>query len=131
MAPSRPFSDELARQEPGASRRPARRTPSRSRLGNASIDSTDCIAYLGRMATMTIRNLPDEVHARLRMRAAKAGRSMEAEVRAILIETCSETEARTTARQLQSFVQRMYGGSVPSGVVEDLVRRRRKEAARE
>lgn len=41
------------------------------------------------MATLTIRGLDDETHARLRVRAAEHGRSMEAEVRAILEETVS------------------------------------------
>lgn len=36
------------------------------------------------MATLTVRNLPDEVHRALRVRAAMRGRSTEAEVRAIL-----------------------------------------------
>jgi len=36
------------------------------------------------MAVMTIRDLDDEVRDRLRVRAAQHGRSMEAEVRAIL-----------------------------------------------
>ena len=36
------------------------------------------------MAVLNIRNLPDEVHVKLRVRAAKAGRSMEAEAREIL-----------------------------------------------
>jgi plasmid stability protein len=36
------------------------------------------------MATLTIRGLDEEMHARLRVRAAQHGRSMEAEVRAIL-----------------------------------------------
>jgi len=39
------------------------------------------------MATLTIRGLDDETRARLRVRAAQHGRSMEAEVRAILNET--------------------------------------------
>ncbi|MGH3981611.1 MAG: FitA-like ribbon-helix-helix domain-containing protein [Pseudonocardiaceae bacterium] len=38
------------------------------------------------MATLTIRGLDDETRARLRVRAAQHGRSMEAEVRAILHE---------------------------------------------
>ena len=38
------------------------------------------------VATLTIRGLAEEVHARLRVRAARNGRSMEAEVRAILEE---------------------------------------------
>ena len=36
------------------------------------------------MATLTIRQLDDRTHARLRGRAAEHGRSVEAEVRAIL-----------------------------------------------
>jgi antitoxin FitA len=36
------------------------------------------------MATLTIRDVDDELRARLRVRAARHGRSMEAEVRAIL-----------------------------------------------
>ena len=38
------------------------------------------------MATLTVRNVPDEVHRALRMRAARHGRSTEAEVRALLEE---------------------------------------------
>ena len=38
------------------------------------------------MATLTIRNLPDQVHDALRLRAAEGRRSVEAEVRAILTE---------------------------------------------
>jgi antitoxin FitA len=37
-----------------------------------------------KMAMLTVRNLPDEVHRALRVRAALHGRSTEAEVRAIL-----------------------------------------------
>lgn len=36
------------------------------------------------MAMLTVRNLPDDVHRALRIRAAKHGRSTEAEVREIL-----------------------------------------------
>ncbi len=36
------------------------------------------------MATVTVRNLPDEVHRALRVRAALSGRSTEAEIRSIL-----------------------------------------------
>ena len=39
------------------------------------------------MAILTVRNVPDEVHRALRVRAALRGRSTEAEVRAILEET--------------------------------------------
>ena len=36
------------------------------------------------MAVLTVRNVPDEVHRALRLRAAQHGHSTEAEVRAIL-----------------------------------------------
>ncbi len=36
------------------------------------------------MAMLTVLNLPDEIHRALRIQAAHNGRSMEAEVRAIL-----------------------------------------------
>jgi plasmid stability protein len=36
------------------------------------------------MAMLTVRNLPDDVHRALRVRAAQSGRSTEAEVREIL-----------------------------------------------
>ncbi|NVK55430.1 MAG: TraY domain-containing protein [Alteromonadaceae bacterium] len=36
------------------------------------------------MANMTVRNLPDEIHARLRQQAEANNRSLEAEVRSIL-----------------------------------------------
>lgn len=44
------------------------------------------------MAAITVRNLDDHVKQRLRVRAAKHGRSMEAEVRAILVEVVAEDE---------------------------------------
>lgn len=39
------------------------------------------------MAMLTVRNLPDDVHRALRVRAAQHGRSTEAEVREILAMT--------------------------------------------
>lgn len=39
---------------------------------------------------MSIRDLDDEVRERLRVRAARHGRSMEAEIRAILADAVSE-----------------------------------------
>ena len=91
------------------------------------------------MATLNIRNLPGEVHRRLRVRAAKAGRSMEAEAREILAEACLRDEKpRTTpedvaaaVEELQAFVDKLYGGRKPKCVVDDLIAERRREAARE
>ena len=39
------------------------------------------------MSSLTVRNIPEETHRALRLRAARHGRSTEAEVRIILEET--------------------------------------------
>ena len=39
------------------------------------------------MANMTVRNLPDEIHDRLRAQARSNSRSLEAEVRSILTQS--------------------------------------------
>jgi plasmid stability protein len=44
------------------------------------------------MPTLTVRNLPEETHRALRVRAARNGRSTEAEVRVILEETVRPAE---------------------------------------
>jgi plasmid stability protein len=44
------------------------------------------------MAALSIRNLDDRVHERLRIRAAEHGRSMEAEVREILEDAVHDEE---------------------------------------
>ena len=44
------------------------------------------------MAAITVRSLDDDVKRRLRIRAAQHGRSMEAEVRAILVDAVAEDE---------------------------------------
>ena len=48
------------------------------------------------MADLSIRGLDDEVRERIRSRAAQNGRSMEAEIRAILTEAVREREASET-----------------------------------
>jgi plasmid stability protein len=55
---------------------------------SASIDSNrEAVVAL---SAMSIRNLDDRVKERLRVRAARHGRSMEAEVRAILTDAVNE-----------------------------------------
>lgn len=83
------------------------------------------------MAVLNIRNLPDEVHARLRLRAARAGRSMEAEARAILTATCLEDSQAKPATALQHLVDRLYGKGRPRNVADALIAERRREAAEE
>lgn len=45
------------------------------------------------MAAVSIRDLDDAVKARLQVRAARNGRSMEAEIRAILSDAVNESDA--------------------------------------
>ena len=60
------------------------------------------------MAVLTVRNVPDEVHRALRVRAALRGRSIEAEVLAILKETVLP-EGRVGLGSLLSAVGRRAG----------------------
>ena len=68
----------------------------RTRLNRQSFETASIIAYItlnaynAGMAILNIRRLSDGVHARLRVRAARAGRSMEAEAREILARACAE-----------------------------------------
>jgi antitoxin FitA len=48
------------------------------------------LAEVARVAAVSIRNLDDTVRERLRIRAAAHGRSMEAEMRAILVDAVRE-----------------------------------------
>lgn len=65
------------------------------------------------MGTMTIRNLDDDVKARLRVRAAQHGHSMEEEVRNILRAAVNtDPAARTGAalvKDIRAWVER-FGG---------------------
>jgi plasmid stability protein len=84
------------------------------------------------MAVLSIRKLPDEVHARLRVRAAKAGRSMEAEARAILeAAMASEAGDKHPLREFREQIDRLYGPNKPKHAVEELIAERRCEAERE
>jgi plasmid stability protein len=83
------------------------------------------------MAVLNIRNLPEEVHAQLRIRAAMAGRSMEAEARHILTVTVMDDEAVLSAESLQQWVDELYSDLKPANVVDELIAERRLEAMNE
>ncbi|GJE71060.1 hypothetical protein CHKEEEPN_2602 [Methylorubrum podarium] len=61
------------------------------------------------LASITIRNVPDEVHRALRIRAAQHGRSTEAEIRAIL-EQAAKPAGRMKLGSLLSSIAREAGG---------------------
>jgi plasmid stability protein len=60
------------------------------------------------VATLTVRNLPDEVHRALRVRAAQHGRSAEAEVREILA-AAVKPEKRVRMGDALSAIGRDFG----------------------
>lgn len=82
------------------------------------------------MATLTIRNLPDDVRERLKIRAARRGRSMEAEVRAILCRASLEDDRENAFEALQSWVSHVYHARPPLGTVDALLAERRRQAER-
>lgn len=61
------------------------------------------------MATLTVRNLPDDVHRALRVRAARHGRSTEAEIRDIL-EKAAKPEGRLKLGSLLVAIAREADG---------------------
>ncbi len=61
------------------------------------------------MASVTVRNLPDETHRALRVRAAANERSTEAEIRAIL-ESAVRPERRIKLGTLLAEIGREVGG---------------------
>ena len=91
------------------------------------------------MASLTIRNIPDDQHSALRVRAAKAGRSMEEEVRLMIAEAVAnenrsddairaDIEARVA--RAQAIVREAHGGVLPTGRVDAFIRERREAAER-
>jgi antitoxin FitA len=83
------------------------------------------------MANLNIRNLPEPVHARLRLRAARKGHSMEAEARIILAEAVrGETGQAFDPELLQDFIGGLFKGKPPR-LTDELIRERRREARKE
>ncbi len=69
-------------------------------------------------STITVRNLDDDVKAKLRVRAAENGRSMEAEVRAILVDALV---VRPPSRGLGTWIHELFADV--GGVELELPRR--------
>ena len=91
------------------------------------------------MATLTVRNLPEETLAAFRVVAARKGRSMEAQARELIDAavreegprpqvTREEVEARV--ERAQARVREMFGGEVPKGLVDEFIAERRAAAGR-
>jgi plasmid stability protein len=83
------------------------------------------------MANLNIRNVPESVRTGLRLRAARKGRSMEAEARIILAEAVrGETGKPFDPDSLQNFISGLFEGRLPC-LTDELIRERRREARRE
>ena len=61
------------------------------------------------MAALNIRNLPDETHRALRIRAAHNGRSMEAEARSILEQAVRPTDRERIGSALVEIFRPLGG----------------------
>ena len=83
------------------------------------------------MKTLSIRSIPDEVHAKLRVRAARNGRSMEAEARALLEISVQGGEADKWVGEIQALAKRMSAKRKPNGMVDGLLEERRREVREE
>ncbi|MEM9170786.1 MAG: plasmid stability protein [Pseudomonadota bacterium] len=87
------------------------------------------------MKTLTIRQVPDNVHEALRVAAAEAGRSMEEQVRILLAEAVRRVgpqDARRAALlDAQRFVASRYTGGRPTGQVDVFLQEKRDETAAE
>ena len=83
------------------------------------------------MTQITVRQLPDEVKTRMRVKAAEAGRSMEAEARAALIKAFGAGDGEMSLLELRDYIRRTWKGKRPKSMVDDLIAERRREAKRE
>jgi len=95
------------------------------------------------MGTLTVRNLPDETLAKLRVRAAGHGRSMEAEVRQALIALADSSDpdfdaedARRRREDIRRRVESIHKdlrarlGELPKGRVDAFLAERKAAAER-
>jgi antitoxin FitA len=85
------------------------------------------------MPTLTIRNLPQATHDALKSRAARNGRSMEAEARLALAELAEKQRRQKEFEVRVREAQAILGAAVLGGpsLSEELIAERRAEAARE
>lgn len=95
------------------------------------------------MKTITIRNVPDEDYRALRVRAAQNGRSMEAELRALIEHARAENppardwrkptpdEVARIVKEIQAETAKLIPVGAPWSEVDALIAERRAEAKRE
>ncbi len=79
---------------------------------------------------LTIRQLGDDVHRALKLRAARAGRSVEAEIRQILTEACLPTSNGADWFSGLRHRARARTAGVPQSDSADLIREARDARSR-
>lgn len=80
---------------------------------------------------LIIQDLPAKVWENLDKKAKASGRTVEAEVAALLCDSFGDDEGADDMDDLQRMVYDMYGGNVPKGEVDALIADRRLESKRE
>jgi plasmid stability protein len=92
-----------------------------------NLDSNDSNASIAVMATLTIRNLPDEVYDRLRTRAAENKRSMEAEARELMAKALPpKVPIEETLRRMREMIERLPPEAQEQLSVDSFLADRRK-----
>ena len=61
------------------------------------------------MAVITVRNLPEQTHRALKVRAAEHGRSTEAEIREILKAAVQPKSGRKLGSEIAAIAERLGG----------------------
>jgi len=72
------------------------------------------------LATLTVRNVPEEVHRALRLRAAEHGRSAEAEIRDILETALRPGDRARLGDELAALGRKIGLTNEDFGVFDDL-----------
>ena len=80
----------------------------RPRMRSTKMHASNAFIKGEAMAMLTVRNLPDDVHRALKVRAAQHGRSTEAEVREIL-ESAVKPETRVRLGEALAALGRKIG----------------------
>jgi|GEM_PF-1282296 len=76
--------------------------------------------------TIVLENLPPRVIDRLGRKAKISGKTIEAEVEAILTEAVDKMSPPDDMDDLQKMVWEMYNGKLPGNVVDEFLAERRK-----
>ncbi len=76
------------------------------------------------MATLTVRNVPEETVRKVKVAAAQKGKSMEAELRSLIDATYRK---QASIAEVQDRIRAMYGGKLPENTVDRFLAERHKD----